>query len=294
MNSMKTKIGSYLELTKPKVTLLNLLVAATCFILAAFPTISWGELAVFSVAGYLACGGCGAINCFYDRDTDKEMKRTSKRAVPSGKVSPRKALLFGLLLTATGIAMSYFFLNALTALMMSLGAAFYLVVYTLVLKRTSSWNVVIGGLAGCFAALSGWTATANSVSLLPLLVSTLDFLWTPGHLWGLAIKKVREYKKAGIPMLPVTVGIRKAAKITFLFNVVTIVSSLLLPILGLTGILYSAFAVLAGIWFMVESQKLLVSPSETRGFKVFLTSMPYLTCLMVGLLLDKIFLASQL
>jgi heme o synthase len=152
---MKQIISKYIELTKPKVTLLNLLVGVTCFALAAFPSVDPLKLLVFAFAGYLACGGCGAINCFYDQDTDKLMQRTSKRAVPSGTISPLSALLFGSVLTAAGIGISYFFFNALTALMMILGAAFYLAVYTVLLKRTSSLNVVIGGLAGCFAALSG-------------------------------------------------------------------------------------------------------------------------------------------
>jgi heme o synthase len=287
--SLIRNLPRYLELTKPKVTLLNLLVGATCFVLAAFPVINWINLTIFLVAGYLACGGCGVLNCIYDQDTDKLMHRTSKRAIPSGTITSHEALLFGSILTGAGISLSYFFFSALTAFMMILGTVFYLVVYTILLKRISSWNVVIGGLAGCFAALSGWTAAANSVSMLPLMISAVDFIWTPGHLWGLAIKKVREYKRAGIPMLPVTVGIRKAAQITFLFNVAAIALSLVLPVLGLAGVLYSALAVFAGIWFAVESRRLLVFPSEAGGFKIFLASMPYLAFLMAGLLIDKVF-----
>ncbi len=286
---MKEKIDKYIELTKPKVTLLNLLVGVTCFVLAAFPSVDLLKLAVFAFAGYLACGGCGVLNCVYDQDTDKLMQRTSKRAIPSGSIAPSKALLFGVFLTSGGIAISYFFFNELTAIMMTVGAAFYLIVYTVLLKRKSSWNVIIGGLAGCFAALSGWTAVANTVSLMPLLVSAVDFLWTPGHLWGLAIKKAKEYEKARIPMLPVTVGVKKAAEITVLFNIATIIFSMILAILGLTGILYAAVAVSAGVWFTLESRKLLVFPSEAQGFKIFLASMPYLSVLMAGLLLDKLF-----
>ncbi len=173
---------------------------------------------------------------------------------------------------------------------MALGGVFYLIVYTIMLKRTSNWNVVIGGVAGCFAALSGWTAVANTLSLTPLLVSTVDFLWTPGHLWGLAIKKVREYKKAKIPMLPVTSGVKKTTQTIFLFNAATIMSSLLFPILGLAGFFYLVVAASAGFWFIFESRRLLVYPSEKQGFKVFMTSMPYLACLMIGLLVDKLFL----
>ncbi len=289
---MRNSLAGYLELTKPKVTLLNLLVGATCFVLAALPTIDWAKLFLFLAAGYLACGGCGALNCVCDQDLDRLMQRTSKRVIPTGEVAPVNAIFFGSALTLAGIALSYFFFNALTALMMILGGVFYLGVYTMVLKRRSSWNVVIGGFAGCFAALSGWTAAANSLSLVPLLISSVDFLWTPGHLWGLAIKKIKEYKRAGVPMLPVTSGLSHAAKFVFAFNVATVVASVTLPILGAAGLIYLVFAVFAGTWFTMESRKLLYSPSEERGFKVFLASMPYLALLMIGLVADKLLLFS--
>ncbi|HEX7483278.1 MAG TPA: UbiA family prenyltransferase, partial [Candidatus Bathyarchaeia archaeon] len=150
------------------------------------------------------------------------------------------------------------------------------------------WNVVIGGFAGCFAALSGWTAAVNTISLVPLLVSTLDFLWTPGHLWGLAMKKMKEYKSAGIPMLPVKVGLKKAAQIVFLLNAVTVAFSFLFPLFGLTSAIYLLFAVGAGGAFLFQNRSLLFSASETSGFKAFIASMPYLTFLMLGLILDKI------
>lgn len=287
---MKPNIVDYVELTKPKVTLLNLFVSVTCFLLAAFPSVNWLNLILFISAGYFACGGSSVLNCVYDRNIDSLMERTSKRAIPSGRVSPRSALLFGSVLIITGVCVGYFIFNVLTGIMMASGAAFYLFVYTFILKRSNKWNVVIGGLAGCFAALSGWTAVVNTLSLTPLLISTVDFLWTPGHLWGLAIKKVREYKKARIPMLSVTAGIKKTAQTIFIFNVATIMSSLLFPVLGLAGILYLIVAVFSGFWLIFESRKLAVYPSETQGFKVFATSMPYLACIMIGLLVDKLFL----
>ena len=286
---MNQKIYKYVELTKPRVTLLNLLVGATCFVLAVFPSINLIKLAVFALAGYLACGGCGALNCALDRNLDRLMQRTSRRAIPSGVVSPRNALLFGSVLVATGICLSWLAFNALTAIMMASGAAFYLLIYTAWLKPRSSLNVIIGGTAGCFAALSGWTAASNGLSLLPLLISIVDFLWTPGHLWGLAIKKVKEYKTAGIPMLPAKVGIRKASLITFLFNSSAIGCCLVLPILGVSGGLYCLILLPTGFWFMLENLKLLKSPSENEGFKVFSASMGYLAILMMGLLADRMF-----
>ncbi len=287
---MLNTVKAYIELTKPKVTLLNLLVAATCFVLAAYSRFNLVGLVVFLAAGYLACGGCGALNCVYDQDMDKLMKRTSKRAIPSGSVTPVRALVFGVALTGAGLAISYLFFNALTAFMMALGAAFYLLVYTVLLKRRSSWNVVIGGFAGCFAALSGWTAAINTLSLLPLLVSSVDFLWTPGHLWGLAIRKAKEYSKAGVPMLPLTLGFSRAAQVIFAFNAATVALSIFPSVLAGAGVVYLAVAVLAGGWFILESRKLLLSPTETRGFKIFIASMPYLALLMVGLVVDKIIL----
>jgi len=286
---MKEKLSKYVELTKPKVTLLNLLVGITCFALAAFPSIDWVKLAVFSLAGYFAAGGCGVLNSVCDYDLDKAMPRTSKRAIPAGYISRIKALFFGSALTALGLEISFFAFNVFTAAMMAFGVVFYLAVYTVWLKRVSSWNVVIGGAAGCFAALSGWTAATNTLSVLPLLISAVGFLWTPGHLWALAIKKVKEYRKAGIPMLPVTKGLKRAAQATLLFNFGAVALSLLLPLLGLAGILYSVVALSAGGWFLLESKRLMVFPSEALGFRVFVASMPYLACLMAGLIIDKVF-----
>jgi len=176
----------------------------------------------------------------------------------------------------------------MTCLMMSLGTVFYLIIYTVWLKRVSPWNVVIGGFAGCFAGLAGWTAAVNTIRLMPLLVAMLDFLWTPGHLWGLAIKKMKEYKTAGIPMLPVKIGIVKSSQVVFWLNVLTVAFSFLFVLFGLTGIIYMVVAFTAGAMFLFQNRGLLFSSSETQGFKVFIASMPYLTCLMLGLIIDKI------
>jgi heme o synthase len=287
LKGTKEKMGKYVELTKPKVTLLNLLVGVTCFVLAAYPPIDWLKLAAFSLVGYLAAGGCGVLNSVYDRDVDKLMERTSKRAIPTGYITTIKALTFGTLLVAVSFVLSYFFFNPLTFLMLALGLVVYLLIYTVWLKRISPWNVVIGGFAGCFAALSGWTAAVNTVSLVPLLLAALDFFWTPGHLWGLAIKKMKEYKLAGIPMLPVKFGKNKAAQIIFWLNAGTVAFSLLFPVFKITGTIYLAIASVAGIAFLVQSLWLATFPSEKGGFRVFLMSMPYLACLMLGLLIDK-------
>jgi heme o synthase len=287
---MKQRLAKYLELTKPKVTLLNLLVGVTCFVLAVFPNFNWLKLAIFAAIGYLAAGGCGVLNSVCDQDIDRLMERTSKRAIPSGHVPQINATIFGAVMITVSFVVSYFLLNPLTALMVGLGVVFYIVIYTVWLKRISPWNVVVGGFAGCFAGLSGWTAAVNTLSLMPLLVAMLDFLWTPGHLWGLAIKKMREYKKAGIPMLPVTIGINKASKVVFILNTLTVGFSLLFPLIQLTGIFYLVVAMITGGVFLFQNRGLLAATSEANGFRVFVASMPYLACLMLGLIADKIFL----
>lgn len=287
---MNQKINKYFQLTKPKVTLLNLFVGVTCFVLAAFPAITWFKLVLFAAVGYLAAGGCGVLNSFYDKDIDKLMSRTARRAIPAGEVASNKALIFGLAMISASFTLSYLLFNLLTFVMVALGAVFYLIIYTAWLKRASPWNVVIGGFAGCFAALAGWTAAANSIILLPLLVATLDFLWTPGHLWGLAIKKINDYKNAGIPMLPVKVGVAKASKVVFWLNVLTVAFSFLLFIFHLTGFIYLGIATVAGGAFLFQNRGLLFSSQETYAFKVFLASIPYLGCLMFALVIDKLLL----
>jgi heme o synthase len=284
---VKQRILNYVELTKPKVTLLNLLVGLCCYILAVYPKVNFLALAVFASIGYLAAGGCGVLNSVYDQDIDKLMKRTAKRAIPSGAVSSNAGKALGTSMIAVSFAVAYFFFNPLTALMLALGTVFYLVVYTIWLKRISPWNVVIGGFAGCFAALSGWTAAVNSLSLMPLFVAVLDFLWTPGHLWGLAIKKVKEYKNAGVTMLPVKIGTMKAAKVVFWLNFSTVAFTFLFPLLRLTSTFFISVALVAGVWFMFQNRGLASVASEMDGFKAFVASMPYLALLMFGLVLDK-------
>lgn len=285
---VKTKIAKYIELTKPKVTLLNLLVGIACFLLASFPTIDPWRLVLFFSIGYAASGGCGVINSVYDRDIDKLMPRTSKRAIPSGAIKAKEAALVGCTMIVVSVVAACFCLNFLTALMIALGVVFYLPIYTFWLKRISTWNVVIGGFAGCFAALSGWTAAVNSFSLMPFLVAILDFLWTPGHLWGLAIKKVNEYKNAKVPMLPVKIGIPMTAKIAFSLNLITVLFSFLFFLMGLSGMVFQTIAILCGAFFLFQSRGLISKPSSEWGFKAFIASMPYLACLVIALVIDKI------
>ena len=285
-----SNLNKYLELTKPKVTLLNLFVGVTCFLLAELPSVNWLALAIFLVVGYSAVGGCGVLNCYFDRDLDADMERTSKRAIPAGRIAPVKALIYGIIMTLAGLMAAYFFFGVLTSLLVSLGIIFYVLVYTVTLKRTSRWNVLLGAIAGPFAALAGWTATGSSLSLIPVLIGMVDFLWTPGHLWCLAIRMVKEYKSAGVPMLPAVSGLAEASKFVFLFNVAAICCSLVFLAFGAVGLIYSVIACIAGAKLIVESKRLLVTKDGAQAFRLFMTTSPYLATIMIALLLDKLVL----
>ena len=282
------KLGALVELTKPKVTVLNIAVGLTCFVLAGFPSLNWAGAIAYFIVGYMVVGGCGTLNCYLDRDIDAVMERTRRRAIPTGRVSPRTALAWGAVLVVFGLASTILLFGAETTLYVSLGSIFYLAVYTLWLKRSSRWNVILGAAAGSFAALSGWSAAGLPLAATPLLVGLLDFLWTPGHLWSLAIKRVDEYREAGVPMLPVASGVGPASRLVLAFNSATIAFTLILPVLGLTGIVFVA----ASAWScgrLIRSTKDLAStPSPELGGIVYLASMPFLGSVMLGLLLDRI------
>ncbi len=234
-----------MELIKPRIILLLLLVAAASYVASSAPSISLSVLSALLGAGALSSAGSSALNHYLDRDVDGLMSRTRHRPLPMGRLRPpEKALAFGLGLVAGGVALSLLLINVLTSLFILLGALIYVVVYTLLLKRRSPWNIVIGGFAGSCPALAGSAAAVNSITPPALFIALLVFLWTPGHFWALSLRNKRDYEHAGIPMLPVVVREETAAKtivaatvilpiyvvLFYVMDVVTI--STLLPALG--------------------------------------------------------------
>lgn len=279
---------AYVELTKPRIAFLNVLTAVTALIVASYPVTNYVGLLVLAVVGYLAAGGCGAVNCFFDRDIDGIMERTSRRAIPSGRISPAsRALVLGTLMIGGSLVLSALFFNLLTALFVSLGVVIYVGVYTLWLKRRSPWNIVIGGAAGSCAPLAGWAAAVGGVGLTALLLAFIIFLWTPGHFWGLAIRAKNSYQKAGIPMLPVLVGERKAGRYTAYSNFAVVPFSILLIFLEQGGLTLVLSIVVLSVLLIYENIKLYVRPEPSQAWQVFKFSVPWLAVLMVSLVLDK-------
>src|SRR3989454_2677261 len=191
---------------KPRIVYLLVFTALMAFLVAA-PSINLLRLVAVIVAGPLASGGAGALNCYLDRDLDRTMGRTSRRPIPQGEVSPVHALVFGLALFGAGIVVSLLLVPLLASLSILLGAAIYVLFYTKYLKPRTTLNIVLGGSAGSCAPLAGWAAASGQLlAVTPWLMALLVFVWTPSHFWALAMRAVGDYSKAGIPMLPVVVG----------------------------------------------------------------------------------------
>jgi protoheme IX farnesyltransferase len=249
--------------------------------------ISLWKLLLLITCGSLSSMGASAINQFYDRNIDNLMIRTSKRPIPSGRLKANNVLIYGLALCVVSVTLAWFTLNPMATFMIALGIFFYVVVYTLLLKRRNVWNIVIGGFAGSAASMAGWATTTNSMDLLGFLVGWIVFMWTPPHFWCLAIKTKEEYSKANVPMLPVVYGDEVTAKYIFINSLILIPYSVSLYFFGL-GILYLAVAVVSGTLMTIYHYKLLQNPNPEFAWKAYKVTAPYLVVIFIAIALDSL------
>jgi len=279
---------AYLSLTKPRIVVLLLITTVPAMILAegGWPS-PWLILATVA-GGAVAAGGANAMNCYFDRDIDGMMLRTRGRPVPSGQIEPERAAVFGILLGGIGFVTLEAFANLLAAFL-TLGAfAFYIVVYTLLLKRTTSLNIVIGGAAGAVPPVVGWAAVTGEIGLPALVLFGIVVLWTPPHFWALALNHEGDYQRAGIPMLPVVVG-REETKLYILLNSLALVAvSLLLPLAGATGLIYLSTALVLGGLFLFYAFRLWLGKSTRAATDLFRYSIIYLALLFVAVAVDAL------
>ncbi len=283
---VRSRSKAYLELTKPKIVFLLDFTALMAFLVAT-RSINFLNLLIVMIGGTLASGGSGALNCYLDRDIDQSMGRTSQRPIPQGEVSPRNALVFGLALVTGGVAVSLLFLSLWASLFIFLGAAIYVLFYTKYLKRRTTLNIVLGGSAGSCAPLAGWAAaTGNVGAIAPWLMALLVFVWTPSHFWSLALRASKDYSKAGIPMLPVVVGDKKAAQYIALNTFLLVPSSLIFVPLGTFGIIYLAIAGALGLGMIILDVKLAFNPTKAQAWTAFKFSSPYLAIVFLAMVLD--------
>jgi len=279
-------LGAYWELTKPRIVLLLDFTAVMAFLVAA-STINIVRLVAVIVAGTLASGGAGALNCYLDRDLDRTMGRTSRRPIPQGEVSPVHALVFGLTLFGAGIVISALLLPLLASLSILVGAAIYVIFYTRYLKPRTSLNIVLGGSAGSCAPLAGWAAATGQLSAVtPWLMALLVFVWTPSHFWALAMRAVGDYSKAGIPMLPVLVGEARTARYIALNTFLLVPLSLMLVPLGGLGFLYLSIAAALGLGMILVDLRLVSNPTKAQAWTAFKFSSPYLAIVFLAMVLD--------
>lgn len=280
----------FVTLMKPRV--MSLVVFTALVGLALAPGVPHPVLAAIAlVAIAIGAGASGALNMAFDADIDARMGRTAQRPIPSGHVSREVALAFGTILAGGSVITLGMATNPLAAALLALTIGFYVVVYTLVLKRRTPQNIVIGGAAGALPPVVGWASATGTVTLEPVLLFTIIFLWTPPHFWALAILKRDEYRAAGVPMLPVVAGRRAVSRNIFAYAVLTAVAGLLPTAFGFASSAYAVVAFVLGVWFVHRSAALLhLSPSHERQLagRLFGVSILYLFALFGALLADRL------
>lgn len=281
-------VEAYLNLTKPGIVTLLLVTTLVAMIVAQG---GWPPLLLVLatlLGGALASGGANAINCYVDREADKLMRRTRARALPSGRVQPRRALVFGLVLEALALGVMLLFTNPLAAGLAMLGAFYYAVIYTCWLKRATPQNIVIGGGAGAIPPLVGWAAVAGTLGLPALILFAIIFFWTPPHFWALSLIVRKDYESANIPMLPVVAGDAEAKRQILLYSFQLLAVTLLLFVAQAAGLLYLATAVALGAGFIVLAWLLWREVHHRWAGPLFWYSNIYLALLFLGMVVDRV------
>jgi protoheme IX farnesyltransferase len=292
--TVRDVVSAYVGLTKPRIIELLLLTTVPVMFLAQRGVPPLGLVVATVLGGTLSAGSANALNCVYDRDIDERMRRTRRRALPRHIVNARSALVFGLILGVLSTLMLGLLVNWLSAGLALAANAFYVVGYTMILKRRTTQNIVWGGAAGCFPALIGWTAVTGQLAWAPVVLFLVVFFWTPPHFWALAIRYREDYAAADVPMLPVKAGARQVARQIVAYSYVMVATSLLLWPVADTGWLYPVAAVALGAAFLVEAHLLLGRSRRSNNvvdllpMRLFHWSNMYLSLLFVAVALSPL------
>jgi protoheme IX farnesyltransferase len=282
--SWRQLLSDYVELTKPKVQSLLLLTTIATMYVAGDP--SPMLVALTCLGGYLSAGGAGAVNHWFDRDIDRQMARTANRPVPSGRVSPRAALVFGCTLAALSLLELTLAVNPLAALLSFAGFIGYVFVYTVWLKRRTPQNIVIGGAAGAVPPLVGWAAVTGSVSGTAVMLFFIVFFWTPPHFWALSLLMKDEYEKVGVPMLPVVRGEAETRRQILLYAVLLYAVTQLPFCAGGFGAIYLVASLALGIGFIAGAVRLYRRADRRSALRLYLFSLLYLALLFCAMVAD--------
>jgi heme o synthase len=287
-------VAAYVGLTKPRVIELLLLTTVPVMFFAARGVPGLWLVVATVVGGTLSAGSASVFNCVYDRDIDEQMRRTRRRALPRHIVSPGAALAFGAILAVISTVVLWIWVNPLSAVLSVTANAFYVFIYTMLLKRRTAQNIVWGGIAGCFPTLIGWTAVTNSLDWAPVVLFMVVFFWTPPHTWALALRYREDYANVDVPMLPVVKPARVVVRQIVIYSWVMVATSLLFWPVADTGIFYVVVALVLGGVFLLEAHKLALRARNTedlsliRPMRLFHNSNLYLSLLMVAVALDPL------
>jgi protoheme IX farnesyltransferase len=291
--SWRELAGAYYNLTKPRIVLELLITTLAALLIAARqyplpPALFARVLLATLLGGALASGGAAALNCYIDRDIDAVMNRTRRRALPAGILQPRQVLVFGIGLSALAVAILILWVNPLAAALALVGNLYYVVVYTMWLKRSTSQNIVIGGAAGAVPPLVGWAAVTGSLALPALLLFAIIFLWTPAHFWALALLNRKDYAAVKVPMLPAVAGEQYTKWRILAYTVAVVAATLALYLIHAMGLLYLVVASGLGAGFIYMAVALLREHGARRARRTFMYSNIYLALLFFAMVADRI------
>ena len=288
-NTFLFNLNNFYQLMKPRVMSL---VIFTCVVglIAAPVQVDFITSALSLCAVALGAGAAGALNMWYESDLDALMKRTCLRPIPTGKVSQNQALIFGLTTSFISVISLYYFSNLLSAVMLAITILFYVVIYTMWLKKLTPQNIVIGGAAGAFPPIIGWTIATGSITLEPILYFLIIFFWTPSHFWALSLYKTEDYNNASIPMLPVVAGIKITKVNIFVYGLILFIISLTPYYFEHLGLVYFFTSLILGIYYVYLCYKLLIETVDENKFakKIFIYSILYLFLIFIAILIDGI------
>src|SRR3954467_9080620 len=284
LGGVRQVVADYVTLTKPKVQLLLLLTTVTTMYVAGDPSV--GLVFLTLLGGSLSAGGAAAVNHYWDRDIDAQMARTATRPVPSGRVPPRAALVYGLVLAALSFLELATTVNLLSAFLALSGFLGYVFVYTMWLKRTTPQNIVIGGAAGAVPPLVGWSAVTGSLDPAALYLFAIVFYWTPPHFWALSLLMKKDYERVGVPMMPVVHGEKETRRQIVLYTILLGALTLLPVVFGFFGWLYGAVALGLGAAFLVLALRLQRRADRASALRTYLFSLAYLAVLFAAMVAD--------